>query len=452
MEAVMIESLAKAIDGKVLKGNANETINNVIIDSRQNGTGSVFFAIKGDNTDGHLYIDQALKNNVKAIVIHNDLDIDKIDAAVIKVKDTTQALLDLAGYYKSLFNIPIVAITGSCGKTTTKDIIASVLAQKFSTLKTQGNFNNQTGLPQSIFNLNHSHQMAVLEMGMSNFGEIYNMAKRIKPDIAVITNIGYSHIEYLKSRENILKAKTEIMSFFNEKNIAVINGDDDYLKNISSDNYKIYKVGIHNGDVRATGIRQINAGIEFNVGDEKYYFPLIGIHNVYNCLYAITIAKIYKLTYEQIQAGFDAFTPSANRMDIKEYNGYTIINDVYNSNPPAAKAAVDVLKNMDKTGRKIAVLADMLELGQFSKSLHEEVGEYASECKIDILITVGKEARNIYTSAVKAGLVNAAHFTDNISASAYIKSMIQPGDIILFKGSRGMKLEQIINNIYSKEN
>lgn len=452
MEALTIENLAKAIDGKVLKGDAKEEISNVIIDSRQDGTGSVFFAIKGEATDGHLYIDQAVKNNAKAIVVHNDLEISQINASVIKVADTTQALLDFAGYYKNLFNIPVVAITGSCGKTTTKDIIASVLAQKFNTLKTQGNFNNQTGLPQNIFNLNRSHQMAVLEMGMSNFGEIYNMAKRIKPDIAVITNIGYSHIEYLKSRENILKAKTEILSFFNEKNIAVINGDDDYLKNIFSDNYKIYKVGIHAGDIKATGIRQVTGGIEFNAGDEKYYFPLIGIHNVYNCLYAITIAKIYGLSHSQIQAGFDAFKPSANRMDIKEHNGYTIINDAYNSNPAAAKAALDVLKNIDRQGRKIAVLADMLELGQFSKSLHEELGKHAAACGVDVLITVGKEAQYIYSAAKEVGINNAKYFTDNISASNYIKSIIRAGDIILFKGSRGMRLEQIINNIYSKEN
>jgi len=452
MEAVTIESLAKAIDGKVLKGDASKEIHKVIIDSRQDGTGGVFFAIKGEATDGHLYIDQAVENNVTAIVVHNDLEIDKVNTAVIKVTDTTQALLDFAGYYKSLFNIPVVAITGSCGKTTTKDIIASVLSQKFNTLKTRGNYNNQTGLPQNIFNLNSSHQMAVLEMGMSNFGEIYNMAKRVKPDIAVITNIGYSHIEYLKSRENILKAKTEILSFFNEKNIAVINGDDDYLKNISSDNYKIYKVGVHAGDIKVEGIRQIKSGIEFNVGDEKYCFPLIGIHNVYNCLYAITIAKIYGLSHSQIQAGFDAFKPSANRMDIKEHNGYTIINDAYNSNPAAAKAALDVLKNIDKQGRKIAVLADMLELGQFSKSLHEEIGKYAANCEIDMLITIGKEAQYIFTSAKEAGVANAEYFTDNKSASNYIQSIIRPGDIILFKGSRGMRLEQIINNIYSKEN
>lgn len=452
MELMTLENLTKAINGAMLKGDKNTEVSNVIIDSRENGQEAVFFAIKGDNTDGHFYIDQAIKNKVKAIVIHNDINIENVDTAVIKVNNTTDALLDLAGYYKSLFSVPVIAITGSCGKTTTKDIIASVLSEKYRTLKTQGNFNNQTGLPLTIFNLNKEHQMAVLEMGMGNAGDIYSMAKRINPDIAVITNIGYSHIEYLKTRENILKAKLEITSFFDNENVAILNADDDYLKNINSDVYKIYKIGIHNGDIKAEDIVEDNNGITFKVNNERYTFPLIGQHNIYNCLYAITVAKLFNLKKEDIQRGFDHFIPSKNRMDIKEYNGITIINDVYNSNPHAAKAALQVLKKMKNNGRKIAVLADMLELGEHSKSLHEELGDYAAKCEIDMLITVGKHAEFISKKATAEGMKNVAYFSDNDSAANYLKSIIKPQDLILFKGSRGMKMELIIDALTLQEN
>jgi len=451
MESITIANLAKAVDGIILAGSAYESINKVLIDSRQDCLGGVFFAIKGENTDGHLYLDQALKNNAKALVVHNDINTQHINAAVIKVKDTQQALLDFAGYYKSLFNIPVVAVTGSSGKTTTKDIIASVLSQKYNTLKTIGNFNNQTGMPQTIFNIEKSHEMAVIEFGMSSPGEIYNLAKSIKPDIAVITNIGYSHIQHLKTRENIFKAKTEIVSFFNKNNIAIVNADDDYLKSLSSDKYKIYKAGINNGDIRAENIVQSRGGMDFEVQKEKYFFPLIGMHNVYNCLYAVIIAKHYGLTRAHIQKGFDNFTPSSNRMDIKDINGITVINDVYNSNPQAAQAALAVLKNIDKKGRKIAVLADMLELGQYSKNLHEQIGEYAAECNTDILVTIGKESQYTSNAAISAGLSNSHHFTDNYTAAKYLKSIIIPGDVVLFKGSRGMKLEQLINTLFSEE-
>ena len=451
MEAVTIDNLAKAVRGEALKGDKNGQINKVIIDSRAIAEGGVFFAVKGENTDGHLYINQAIQNGAKAVVVHNDIDFRDIDSAVIKVTDTTQALLDFCGYYRSLFDIKVIAVTGSSGKTTTKDIISSVLSQKYATLKTQGNFNNQTGMPQTIFNLNSHHEMAVIEMGMSREGEIYNMAKAIKPDMAVITNIGYSHIEYLKTRENILKAKMEITSFFGQNNTLLVNADDFYLQNISSDDYKIIKTGIQHGDIKVTDIAQSGNGCKFKVDGQLYTFPLIGLHNVYNCLYAITIAKIYGLSDKDIQKGFDTFKPSSNRMDISVTDGITVINDVYNSNPQAARAALDVLAGTGQ-GRKIAVLADMLELGGYSKTLHEEIGSYAAAAGADILIAIGKEAKYIYNSALGEGIKEAEYFPDNPSAAEYLKSLLLPGDTVLFKGSRGMKLETIIKILFPKEN
>jgi UDP-N-acetylmuramoyl-tripeptide--D-alanyl-D-alanine ligase len=452
MELMTLKSLTRAVNGTMLQGDANTEISNVIIDSRQNGSQAVFFAIKGDNTDGHFYINQVIKNNAAAIVIHNDIEIDGIDIAVIKVKNTTDALLDLAGYYRKLFSIPLIAVTGSCGKTTTKDIIASVLSEKYSVLKTQGNLNNQTGMPLSIFNLNKNHEMAVIEIGMSNAGEIYNMVMRINPDVAVITNIGYSHIEYLKTRENILKAKLEITSFFNHENVAIINGDDDYLKGVDSNLFKIYKIGIQNGDIKAEDIIEKNNKINFKVNNENYTFPLIGKHNIYNCLYAIILARLFGLSREEIQRGFDHFIPSKNRMDITEHDGITIINDVYNSNPHAAKAALDVLHKMQCSGRKIAVLADMLELGEYSQILHEELGECARIYGIDILVTIGNQAKHISKKAAESGMKNTVHFYNNICAADYLKSILKDGDLILFKGSRGMKLESIIDILTLQEN
>ncbi len=452
MELITLKNLIKAVDGIMLQGNEDTEISNVIIDSRQNGNQAVFFAIKGDNTDGHHYIDQAIKNNVRAIVVHRDIEIENTDIAIIKVIDTKDALLDLAGYYKSLFSIPLIAVTGSCGKTTTKDIIASVLSEKYTTLKTKGNLNNQTGMPLSIFELNKNHEMAVIEMGMSNAGEIYNMVKRISPTVAVITNIGYSHIEYLKTRENILNAKLEILSFFNHENTAIMNADDDYLKDVDSSRFKIYKIGIQNGDIKATDIVEENHKINFKVNNENYTFPLIGQHNIYNCLYAITIAKLFNLSHEEIQRGFNHFMPSKNRMDIIKHNEITIINDAYNSNPHAAKAALDVLDKMQSSGRKIAVLADMLELGAYSQMLHEELGKYTAVCGVDVLVTIGKQAEYIAKKAVESGVKGTVHFDNNMDATDYLKSILKSGDLILFKGSRGMKLESIIDILTLREN
>ncbi len=446
MEKLTVAEIVCATKGILVNGEGKNYISSVSIDGRQAEPDSVFFAIKGENTDGHLYLAQAVSAGAKAVVVHEDVAaLPGID--IIKVDDTTEAMLNLAAYYKKRFQIPFIAITGSSGKTTTKDLVASVLAQQFNTLKTQGNFNNETGMPLTLFRLNSTHEIAVIELGMSRFGEIDNMAKRLQPDVAAITNIGYSHIGELKTQENIFKAKSEVLQYLAEGQTAIVNGDDRHLNTLSSDKYSIIKVGIENGEVRAENIVQSAAGVCFEAAGELYTFRLSGRHNVLNCLFAITIGKLYSLSQKQIQAGLDCFAPSDNRMDIRECGGITLINDVYNSNPDAVKGALDVLCNAAGKSRKVAVLADMLEMGPYAESLHYAVGEYAGKSGVDCLLTVGEDAVHMQRGAEENGVKQTHYFNNNDELAEGLIDLIKKGDFVLLKGSRGMHLEEVVEKL-----
>ena len=442
--------IAKAL-GTIV--DSQNIINRVSIDSRDVDEHTLFFAIKGERFDGHDFVKDVAEKGVGAIVCHKKVE---CDAPVIYVKDTKDALLDLASYYKDTFSdLLLIALTGSVGKTTTKEMVACVMAQKGETLKTEGNFNNEIGMPRTLFRLEETTKNAVIEMGMDGFGQISVLTNCAKPDCAIITNIGVSHIEILGSRDGILQAKLEILEGLKKGSLVFLNGDDDKLSTVKLDDYNVVFFGIENEncDVRAVDIKEVGLSTEFIAikGDvkQKITIPTVGIHNVYDALAAFAVGLEYGITPESIADGLKNYAPSGMRQRIKEVKGITFIEDCYNASPDSQKAGLNSLCKIAKQ-RKIAVLGDMLELGSFSEQAHRMVGEYAANCGVDILYTVGNESKYMADSALKAGLSNVQNFTDKAKLAEILVNELQKGDTILFKASRGMKLEEIFENIYKQ--
>ncbi|MDF2533817.1 MAG: murF [Clostridia bacterium] len=427
-------------------------ITGITTDSRKLQSGEMFVALKGENFDGHDYAEAAVKNGAAVVLSHQKLS---ADIPYLLVENTLTALHKIAKHYKNKFKIPFVAITGSSGKTTTKDMIASVLSEKYNVLKTEGNFNNAIGLPLTLFKLEKSHEIAVIEMGMNSLGEIEVLADIVRPEAGVITNVGTAHIEKLKNREGILKAKIEMFTYFNTENTAVINGDNDMLQNLHDKPYKIIKYGLdgHN-DCRAFNIiEKGEEGISFDVvyqgKTECYQVHMPGIHNVYNALSAISIAKMYGLSKSEIDKGLKNFKPSKMRMEVfKGIMSTKIINDVYNANPDSMQAAINVLASLETSGRRVCILGDMFELGEYAKDGHRMVGKYAVEHNVDVILAVGKMAKEIIKGASMVGANQFLYSFDSVSeVIEHLNELIKANDIILIKGSRGMYMESIVESL-----
>ncbi len=451
MKELQLEEVVFAVCGKAVNCNEKAKIFNVSTDSRSIKKGDLFIPLKGDNFDGHKFICTAFENGAVCTLSEIDLDISK---PYIKVDDTKKALGALAEYYRGLFDIPVVAVTGSVGKTTTKDIIYSVLKQKFRTIKTEGNFNNEIGVSLTVFRIEEDTQAVVLEMGMNHFGEIHNVSKIGKPDIAVITNVGYSHIENLGSREGILKAKCEIFDFLKEGGLKVLNGDDDMLETLKGNesNACFYGTLSKNNDFYADEIEEKGIkGIccQIHKGEQKIYVEINvpGKHMVLNALSAAAVGDRLGIDFSMIKKGIEEFEPTKMRMDIIETEKYTVINDVYNANPVSVKAGIDVLAKSDL--RKVCVLGDMFELGNFAPKLHEEVGEYAAEKEIDVIVCIGELSKNIYDGALKVSKnqSNIYYFETQEQFFDEINNILKEKDIILVKASRGMKFEKTVEKI-----
>jgi len=447
--------IIEATNGKLISGNTDTVFKGVCTDSRKINEGDLFIPIVGSNFDGHDFINAALQGGALGTVTDREISIAG-DVVVIKVENTTKALGDIAAYYRQKFHIPFVGITGSVGKTSTKDMIASVLEQEFNVLKTEGNFNNEIGLPLTLFKLESSHEAGVIEMGMSNFGEISRLSLISRPDIAVITNIGMSHIEKLGSRQNILKAKMEILEGLNKNGLVILNGDDNLLYGLKGLlPFRTVFYGMEEGlDYQAYNIETAGEkGTRFRItiGNDDYgvFIPVPGVHNVYNALAAIAVGIELKIPVNKIIKGIEAFVPGKMRLNIISSNGMKIINDAYNASPHSMKAAIDVLKEIAGTSRSIAVLGDMLEMGDWALGAHVEVGEYAFLSNIDYIITVGENAKNIAHGSIKAGMQpdRVFSFKNNKESIAFLKGFVKAGDTILVKGSRGMKMEEIAESL-----
>ena len=456
-----IKEILQATKGKLIQGNEEEEINEFCRDTRIIKEGAAYIGIKGENFDGNTLWKNAFENGASTVILQG-IDFSKENLEkyqnenIIVVEDTIEALADIATYRRMLFgkDFPVIGVTGSVGKTSTKDIIANVVSQKYKTLKTQGNNNNNIGLPFTIFNLK-DQEAAVIEMGMNHFGEISKLTKIAKPTISVITNIGTSHIGNLGSRENILKAKLEILEGMDKK-VLVINNDNDLLHKFYLENkdVEIHTYGIENeSEVTAENIVLNENESEFvcNIKGEKFNVkvPVGGIHFVYNALCAATVGTLLGLSKEQIENGIKTFELTKKRMDITELkNGVTIINDSYNASFESMQASLKYLSGLNAK-RKIAVLGDMFELGEYSKELHEKVGKEVVKNKIDILVCCGDSAKYIVNMAKKEGMPKEKvfYFDNKEQIEKFIRENAQNGDSVLFKASNGMKFFNIVENL-----
>lgn len=456
-----IKEIIQVTNGKLIQGNLEEECENFCRDTRIIKPGDTYIGIKGENFDGNTLWKQAFENGAETVILQGidfiNQDIEKFENKnIIEVENTIKALADIAKYKRNLYgkDFPVVGITGSVGKTSTKDIIANVVSQKYKTLKTQGNNNNDIGLPFTIFNLK-DQEAAIIEMGMNHFGEISKLTKIAKPTISVITNIGTSHIGNLGSRENILKAKLEILEGMDKK-ILVVNNDNDLLHKyyLESTDVEIHTYGIENdSEVKAENIVLNENDSEFvcNLKGDKFKVkvPVGGIHFVYNAICAATVGMLMGLSQEQIKNGIETFELTKKRMDITELkNGVTIINDSYNASFESMQASLKYLQGLNSK-RKIAVLGDMFELGEFSKKLHEKVGVEVVKNKIDMLVCCGKNAKYIVDSAKNEGMSKDSvyYFENKDEIEDFVRNNWKSGDAILFKASNGMKFFNIVENL-----
>ena len=412
-------------------------------DSRELKPGYLFIPIQGERFDGHDFIEKAYDSG--ALITLSEKDIEGYP--YIKVKSTFKALKDIAEYYRGLFDVKVVAVTGSVGKTTTKEMIYSVLSQKYCVLKSQKNYNNEIGVPLTLFNLSGEHDIAVIEMGMNHFGEIRRLSKTARPDICVITNIGHSHVGYLESRDGIFKAKSEIFEYIKPGGTAVLNGDDDMLSTVKSGGFDTVFYGYEkDNDAQITkfepqGFSGSSCELSYNGAAFDFEIKMPGAHMAYAAAAAYCIGKKLGIDDARIRAGIAEFKPVGNRMEVIDTQNITILNDVYNASPESVKAAIEVL--MMAKGRKVCVLGDMFELGDMSDKLHAEIGMYAAECGADIMLCAGDASKNTAEAARENGL-DAHWFKTKEEMAQSFAQYIKKGDTVLVKASRGMHFEQAV--------
>ncbi len=457
METIKAGKIAEVTAGELLWGDPEGDVSGISIDTRTLTSGMAFFAIKGERVDGHDYLEAALGAGCTALVVERENALAKeisrpTGTSLIKVEDTERALQDLAAWYLSLFDVHKIGITGSTGKTTTKEMLFHILSEKYKTVCNQGNFNNLIGLPLSVFQVDSATEAAVFEMGMDRLGEIHRLAEIVRPDAAIITNIGVSHLERLGSRENILKAKTEICDFMNWENTLIINEDNDLLSgHCFGGKHNTVTVGQgEKAEVQISGLKDMGErGIEFRVrrGEESRMFRMgsPGLHNSINAALAVATAQVFGISMEEAASGLSKLSATDKRLHIKELSGIKIIDDTYNASPDSMIAALDVLSSIKNT-RKMAILGDMFELGEKEEEYHRQIGEYASKKGIHVVLSVGKNAELI-TLAAKEGGIQAFHFSNKEMLKSVLPQWVRKGDAILIKGSRGMAMDEIVKHL-----
>ncbi len=453
MESVSISEIVKWCKGEIIKGDLNSKVNSVSVDSRTCHGGSLFIPLEGEKVDGHKFIKEAFSTGARAALLsQKEYENIKTEKILIRVEDTLLALQDIAKNYRRKFHIPIIGVTGSVGKTTTKEMIASALSTELEVLKNDGNLNGQVGLPLTILNLEKHHQVAVLEMGISQFGEMDKLSSIALADIGVITNIGISHMENLKTKENIREEKLKLLK--NYKGKYFLNGDSTLLFDIDKDKFKdVVYFGL-NGQFqyRAEDILSDGESTTFTLVTtnfrESVTIPCLGIHNVYNALAAISVSLSMGMYLDDIKSGILSYKGVAGREEIVCINGVNIIDSSYNASPDSVKSLISVLRTILSNGRNIIVLADMLELGQQAEKIHYDLGKYIAVEGIDILITIGDLANFVNKGALSASApIQALHFNSNKEVSDCICKLIKEGDKILVKGSRGMHVDEVVLDI-----
>jgi len=443
-----VRDILKATGGKLVKGSQDTSIETFSIDSRTLKEGDLFIAIKGNNLDGHDFVDAALKKGAVGIIVSENYPLTANRyPLVVQVRNTRHALGAIAHYKRKQSKAKVIGITGSNGKTTTKDMIALILGKEFKVLSTPGTENNSVGVPLTLLKL-QDEDFCVLEMGMNHFGEIDYLAKIALPKIGVITNIGPSHLEGLKDTDGVFKAKMELLKYMDEGATLIINGDDRYLSTINSSSLKVIRFGLDKAnDVCADSIAIKKEMPAFKVnGKYEIRLNLFGRHNIYNALAAVSVAEVCGVCEKSIKATLENFKGPNRRLQLKEIDGIRIIDDAYNSNPLSLKKALEVMKDFKTDGRKILVTGDMLELGEMSKYFHETIVEAINAAGIDMLITVGEHSYNTFIAAGKRGMNKDTlwHFDKPHKAGELLREIAKRGDTILLKGSRGVKMEEAL--------
>ncbi|MBI4726572.1 UDP-N-acetylmuramoyl-tripeptide--D-alanyl-D-alanine ligase [candidate division TA06 bacterium] len=447
MEPMLLSQVAQAVEGNLTGPDRN--VLGVSIDSRSLQPGQLFVAIKGPKFDGHDFLMAARRNGAEAALVsaHNSTDKHGTDEfPLITVPDTAAALQKLAGFYRQKFSLKMTAVTGSNGKTTTKEMTARVLSQKYRVLKNQGNLNNQYGIPLSLFNVEAEHQAAVMELGMSGFGEIASLCRMVLPELGIITNAGEGHTEFLKDIRNVVRAKAELLEELPASGTALINYDDGNLKTHSGKTKaRVLGFSIESGsDYRADDIELTEQGIKFTVKGVRFHLPVLGRHNVYNALAAAAAGEVWGVDLRSAALVLADFHPAAMRLEMIEAGSFKILSDCYNANPQSMQAALAVLKSLPAK-RKVAVLGDMKELGAIAPDRHRQVGRLAADAA-SLVLTAGPLAAEIYQGAKEQG-GEARHFEDTSSLCQSLPGLLLPGDLILVKASRSMHFEEALEAI-----
>ena len=452
-----VYEIVEATRGILVSGNKDDEINFFSQDSRQMTNGGMYIPLKGERFDGHNFIESAFQTGAQAIISEKDVNYE--DKIVIKVKDTHQALKDMASYLRNHRPVKVVGVTGSVGKTSTKEMISAVLEQKYNVLKTEGNFNNEIGLPLTILRIRREHEAAVVEMGISEFGEMHRIAKVAKPDICVMTNIGQCHLENLIDRDGVLRAKSEIFDFLKPDGHIVLNGNDDKLITVS-EAHGVKPIFYHVEDgtapaadityevtadeIENKGLRGLNAVLHFPEEDCQIHEPIPGVHNVYNACAAACVGRIMGLTNEEICEGISHAKTIAGRTNLITVGELLVIDDCYNANPVSMKASLDVLAQAD--GRKIAVLGDMGELGENECEMHYEVGKYAANQGVDVLFCCGTLSEELAKGAQR-GHTQVMYFKTLDKMMLALVPYLRNGDTVLVKASHFMEFSKVVEAI-----
>lgn len=453
METITVGQLLEAVHGTLLGGSQDMelSVSRVDTDSRDIHPGSLFIPLVGERFDGHAYITSALEAGAAGCLTARVRTDYREDKFYIQVGNTERALRDLAAWYKDRFHIPFVGITGSVGKTTAKDMIAAVLSVKYKVLKTEGNFNNNIGLPLTLLRLDRTHQVGVLEMGMDKPGEIDYLSDIVRPEVGVITNIGDAHIEKLGSRENIFKAKCELLPNIRKENgLVVLNADDPMLTTLRGNTpvQAVFCGKAEDADYRAQvtggdGVSHIHCHITTPKMERDVKIPALGEHMIYPTLIAAAVGEHFGLTPDEIEDGIARFVPTRMRMNVIQREGeITILDDSYNANPQSMRAAISVLADTHSSW-KVAILGDMFELGPYAPALHAGVGDYLGKRGIDCLVAVGKLSEHMAQGAREAGVPMVYSCADKEAAKVVLPQVVRPDSTILVKASRGMALEEL---------
>lgn len=450
MKAFTLQEAAAALGLPQMQAQA--TLADVCTDTRKIRPGSLFVCLRGERFDGHSFASQAAQLGAAALLVDHPVD---ADVPQLVVTDTGKGLLQLAGWYRRRFRLPVVGLTGSVGKTTTKEFIALVLGAKYNTLKTQGNLNNEIGVPQMLFRLEDSHTAAVIEMGMNHFGEISRLTRAVAPTVGLITNIGVSHIENLGSRAGILQAKLEILEGMAPDAPLIVNMDNDMLRTVKLGDRPLLTFAIddQSADFTATDIAEQGSTTTFTVHHSTFTqpvtIPTVGIHNVYNALAAMAVGYVTGVGPAAAASALANYVPAGMRQNLVQVGGVQVIEDCYNASPDSMRAALQTLGKLP-VHRRYAVLGAMLELGDYAKEAHTQVGKMAAENGIDGVLAYGADAAYIVEAAKQAGLENARLFDTKEALAQSLAQQVQPGDGVLFKGSRGMHLEDVMHTVYER--